>query len=94
MKEHIFKDPERCSRVIKGYKKSNIEKYDVNQDIDYFAEKLINVMKKAGIHFDVENAKRKDSFEAAMRLKKVRKVTRPRSGLPIKMIQKYIEVKY
>lgn len=66
MKEYIFKDPERCSRVIEGYKKSEIEKYDLNLDIDYFVEKLIKAMKRAGIHFDVENAKRKDSFEAAI----------------------------
>lgn len=65
LKEYIFKDPERCSRVIEGYKKSEIEKYDLNLDIDYFAEKLIRAMKKTGIRFDVENAKRKDSFEAA-----------------------------
>lgn len=66
LEEYIFKDLERCSRVIEGYKKSNIEKYDLNQDIDYLAEKLIKVMKKVGIHFDVENAKRKNSFEAAI----------------------------
>lgn len=66
LKEYIFKDPERCSRVIEGYKKSEIEKYDLNLDIDYFAEKLIKFMKRAGIHFVVENAKRKDSFEAAI----------------------------
>lgn len=66
LKEYIFKDPERCSRVIEGYKKSEIEKYDLNLDIDYFVEKLIKTMKKAGIHFAVENAKRKNSFEAAI----------------------------
>ena len=66
MKECIFKDPERSSCVIEGYKKSEIEKYDFNQDIDYFAEKLIRVMKKEGIHFDVENAKRKGNFEVAI----------------------------
>ncbi len=66
LKEYIFKDPERCSRVIEGYKKSEIEKYDLNLDIDCFAEKLIKFMKRAGIHFVVENAKRKDSFEAAI----------------------------
>lgn len=59
MKEYIFKDLERCSRVIEGYKKSEIEKYDLNQDIDYFVEKIIKSMRKAGIHFNVENAKRK-----------------------------------
>lgn len=63
LKEYIFKDPERCARVIEGYKKSEIEKYDLNLDIDYFVEKLIKTMKKAGIHFAVENAKRKNSFE-------------------------------
>lgn len=66
LKEYIFKDPERCSRVIEGYKKSEIEKYDLNQDIDYFVEKIIKSMRKAGIHFNVENAKRKNSFEAAI----------------------------
>lgn len=59
LKEYIFKNPERCSCVIEGYKKSEIEKYDLNLDIDYFVEKLIKTMKKAGIHFAVENAKRK-----------------------------------
>lgn len=39
LKEYIFKDPERCSRVIEGYRKSQIEKYDLNQDIDYLVEK-------------------------------------------------------
>lgn len=66
LKEYIFKDPERCSRVIEEYRKSQIEKYNLNQDIDYFVEKIIKSMKKAGIHFNVENTKRKDSFEAAI----------------------------
>ncbi len=66
LKEHIFKDPERCSRVIEGYKKSEIDKYDINLDIDYFAESLLKAMKRAGIRFNVENAKGKNSFESAV----------------------------
>lgn len=66
LKEHIFKDPEKCSRVIEGYRKSEVAKYDLNNDVEYFAATLIKTMKREGINFAVEGAKEKDSFEAAL----------------------------
>ena len=65
LKEHIFKDPEKCSRVIEAYRKSEVAKYDLNNDVEYFAATLIKTMKREGINFAVEGAKEKDSFEAA-----------------------------
>ena len=59
LKEYIFKDLERCFRVIEGDKKFEIEQYDLSLDIDYFAEKLIKVMKKSRIYFVIENVKKK-----------------------------------
>lgn len=63
LKEHIFKDPEKCSRVIEGYRKSEVAKYDLNNDVEYFAATLIKTMKREGINFAVEGAREKDSFE-------------------------------
>ena len=58
--------PEKCSRVIEGYRKSEVAKYDLNNDVEYFAATLIKTMKREGINFAVEGAKEKDSFEAAL----------------------------
>ena len=66
LKEHIFKDPEKCSRVIEGYRKSEVAKYDLNNDVEYFAATLIKTMKREGVTFAVEGAKEKDSFAAAL----------------------------
>lgn len=38
-------------------------KYDLNNDVEYFAATLIKTMKREGINFAVEGAKEKDSFE-------------------------------
>lgn len=66
LKEHIFKDPGKCSRVIEGYRKSEVAKYDLNNDVEYFAATLIKTMKREGINFAVEGAREKDSFSAAL----------------------------
>lgn len=41
-------------------------KYDLNNDIEYFAATLIKTMKREGINFAVEGAREKDSFAAAL----------------------------
>lgn len=53
LKEHIFKDPKRCSRIIEGYRKSEVAKYDLNNDVEYFAATLVKTMKREGINFAV-----------------------------------------
>ena len=50
--------PERSER--NGYK------YDLNNDVEYFAATLIKTMKRKGVTFAVEGAKEKDSFAAAL----------------------------
>ena len=65
LKEHIFKDPERCGRVIEEYRKSKVERYDLNSDVEYFVATLIRTMKREGLNFVVEGAKEKGSLEAA-----------------------------
>ena len=65
-KAYLKKDPERCGRVIEGYRKSEVAQYDLNNDVEYFAATLIKTMKREGISFVVVGAKEKDSFEAAL----------------------------
>lgn len=47
LKEHIFKDPEKCSCVIERYRKSEVAKYDLNNYVEYFAATLIKTMQGA-----------------------------------------------
>lgn len=40
IKEEIFKNPEKCSRVINKYRTETAEVFDPNRDVDYFVAKL------------------------------------------------------
>lgn len=65
IKEHIFKDPEKCTRVVEGYRKSKVPEFKLSKDIDYFVAALFRKMKKSGITFIIEEQETKTSFQAA-----------------------------
>lgn len=46
LKRWIFMEPEVCDRVIKGYRKEELDALDVNENPDYLAELLLKKIKK------------------------------------------------
>lgn len=65
IKEYIFKDPDKCARVVEGYRKSKVSEFKLSKDIDYFVAALFRKMKKAGVTFTIEEPKTKTSLQAA-----------------------------
>lgn len=65
IKEHIFKDPEKCARIVDGYRQSIIPEFKLSKDIDYFVTLLFKKMKKSGMTFTTEEAETKTSSQAA-----------------------------
>lgn len=52
IKEHIFKDAQRCGRMIENYRKETIAPYQVDSNTDYFVANTFKQIKKEGV-FDV-----------------------------------------
>ena len=48
LRNHIFMNPEACSRVVDGYRNEALPLYNINEDPDYFAEVLLDRMRKDG----------------------------------------------
>lgn len=65
LKEQIFKDPEKCARVIEAYRNSTAPPLKLSSDINYFVAALFKQMKKADISFYVEEKESKTSIQAA-----------------------------
>ncbi|MEL7566235.1 MAG: hypothetical protein AAGU27_15305 [Dehalobacterium sp.] len=65
IKEHIFKDPEKCARVVEGYRKSKVPEFKLSKDLDYLVAALFRKIKKSGINFSIEEPNSKTSFQAA-----------------------------
>lgn len=66
IKEHIFKDPERCARVIDGYRNSRAEPIDLTADFDYFVAMIWRRIQKSGFSFAVACQEDADSMEATL----------------------------
>ena len=45
LKEQIFKDPEKCARVIEGYRESTVPKVVLSSDIDYYIAAIFQKFK-------------------------------------------------
>ena len=52
LKEHIFKNSERCSRMIDNYRTETIDPYNVESNAEYLVASTFKQIKKEGI-FDV-----------------------------------------
>ena len=70
LKEHIFKNKERCSRVIKGYEEETVEKYNVNKNTEYFYADAFKKMRQSGVldclvHSDISEV---SSWDAALNI--------------------------
>ena len=49
LKQHVFMDPETCARVVNGYKKEDIEIYNVKENTEYLIELLLRKFKESGL---------------------------------------------
>lgn len=71
VKEHVFKDPSKCKKIIDKYKAfDTIEEYDLRNDFDYLVNDTFRKIKKNGT-FNVlihGNTTSVTSFEASMRV--------------------------
>ena len=48
LKNHIFMDPDVCSRVIEGYRNKTLDRYDPKEDTEYLAQCLLSSIKQTG----------------------------------------------
>lgn len=58
LKEHIFKDAERCSHVIDGYREEEIDRFSPASDIEYFIATIFKQMKRSGVFNFLEHSDR------------------------------------
>lgn len=65
LKEQIFKNPEKCARVIESYRNSTVPEIKFSSDLDYFAAAIFRQMKKSNITFLTNVRDTKTSFQAA-----------------------------
>lgn len=67
LKNYIFKDPEKCQRVIEGYCNEEIGVYSKTSDIDYFIADVFRQIKKSGLldFLQHSNNKEIDSMNVA-----------------------------
>ena len=56
LKEHIFKDVKRCSHVISGYRKEEIDNFSPTLDIEYFIAVVFKQMKESGVFNFLEHS--------------------------------------
>jgi hypothetical protein len=71
MREHIFKNPEKCARVIEGYNDIKLGSIDLSADIDYFVEKLWYKITQIGLDFSLVGVKNPNSKYASHNILKV-----------------------
>lgn len=68
LKEHIFKNSERCGRMIDNYRTETIEPYLVDSNVEYLVASIFKQIKREGI-FDVlahSQSREIDSWEATL----------------------------
>ena len=56
LKEHLFKNVNKCARVINEYKKAEIEEYSVTEEWEYFISDTFKQMKKSGVFNFLEHS--------------------------------------
>jgi hypothetical protein len=55
LKEWIFKNPERCARVIDGYRQEEVAELDISADLEYYIQTIFKNLKSSGISFLTRN---------------------------------------
>ena len=65
IKNHIFKNPEKCARVIEGYRNTDIAPVDLTSDFDYFIAAVWRKILKSGFSFAVPSAPHPNSLSAS-----------------------------
>lgn len=68
MREHIFKDPQRCGRMIENYRKETIEPYQIDNNADYLIASTFKQIKKEGVFNVLKHSANKEmsSWDAAI----------------------------
>jgi len=52
LKEQIFNDPEKCARIIEGYRNATVPPVNLNNDVHYCSCMLFQQLRKSDISFD------------------------------------------
>lgn len=70
LKEHVFKDKDRCKRVIRGYDEEVVPDYNPQSDMEYFLADAFKKMRRTGILDFLEHSAQKEisSWDAAMKV--------------------------
>ena len=70
LKEFVFKNHERCTRVISDYENNTIGDYDFKNNMDYFCAKLFAQMRKTGILDFLNDSEKSEisSWEASQKV--------------------------
>lgn len=73
LKDNIFMDPSKCERVINGYKDESIRPYVLENNIDYFVEKVFKKMKDDGTfnYLEHNDLSEINSFDGALKILKI-----------------------
>lgn len=65
IKNHIFKNPERCARVIEGYRGTDVGPIDFSSDLEYLIAAIWRKIQKSGFSFAVSAGPHSDSFSVS-----------------------------
>lgn len=70
LKEHIFKDRERCARVIEGYERDSIGEVSLKKNSDYFFAEAFRKMRRSGVLDFLEHSDKTEvsSWDAAIKV--------------------------
>lgn len=68
IRDYIFKNPEKCSKVIDDYRQQSIGEYSPYQDIDYFIDKLWLKIKNSGLSFVAKDSSARDTFSVSKQI--------------------------
>ena len=49
LKNHVFMEPDVCTRVVDGYRQQRLSAYNLKEDLDYLVELLLKKIKKADL---------------------------------------------
>lgn len=63
LKERIFEDPERCNRVIEGYRNSTVNPVNLLNDLDYCVASIFKGL-RCQMSFAAQNSQSKTSIQA------------------------------
>lgn len=70
LKNYIFKDPERCARVIDAYREEELGAYEPHSNFEYFIADTFKKIKKSGVFNFLEHSDKKEisSWDASLKV--------------------------